>query len=354
MGQLAPTGHPDGRAPSSEVRRRLAVVQPGDLAIERPDPRSVRLSVTDRCDLACTYCRPSRSDGYVERRLSLADWERVIDGLVASGVRRFRLTGGEPLLHAGVVDLCRLIAARGVTDLALTTNATRLERLAGPLRDAGLMRINVSIDSLRPERFRAMTRGGDLRAVLRGLDAALDVGFAPIKLNAVVVRGENDDELEDLVRFAWDRGFVPRFLEIMKIGEGAAMLGRAPDALVTVAEMRARLAHLLEDGALTPERDRGPAKYVRARALEGRRVGFISGTSDTYCDTCDRLRVSSDGTLRPCLATEDGVETRDASGMIGDVPALVRQAWAEKPDGNRFKGCTEPSASKVSIRAIGG
>ncbi len=323
-------------------------------SVERPDPRSVRISVTDRCDLACTYCRPSRADGYVEGRLSLGEWEHLVDGLIASGVRRFRLTGGEPLLYAGLVDLCSMIASRGVQDLALTTNATRLARFAQPLKDAGLMRINVSIDSLREDRFRTMTRGGDLKAVLDGLFAAQRVGFAPIKLNAVVVRGSNDDELVDLVRFAWQHDFVPRFLEVMKIGEGAAMLDAAPSSLVTVREMRGRLASLLVEDAPSLEPDRGPAKYVASRTSAAHRVGFISGTSDTYCAACDRLRVSSSGVLRPCLATEAGVATKDPTGVLGDVPALVKQAWAEKPDGALFKGCTEPSASKMSIRAIGG
>lgn len=337
----------------AEPRKLVVLADSTSASIERPDPRSVRISVTDRCDLACTYCRPSRSDGYVEGRLSLAEWTHVVDGLVEAGVKRFRLTGGEPLLFAGVVDLCRIIASRGVTDLALTTNATRLARFAEPLADAGLMRLNVSIDSLREDRFRAMTRGGDLRKVMDGLFAAKRAGFGEIKLNTVVVRGENDDELEEMVHFAWEHGFVPRFLEVMKIGEGATMLEASPTSLVTVREMRERLAPLLVDDPLVREADRGPAKYVASRGSASHRVGFISGTSDTYCASCDRLRVSSEGVLRPCLATDDGVETRTSVGL-GDVPALVKQAWAQKPDGAHFKGCTEPSASKVSIRAIGG
>jgi GTP 3',8-cyclase len=351
-----PTRSEDHAESSTPTRRRraLTVLAEAPELVSRPDPRSVRISVTDRCDLACTYCRPSRSDGYSASRMALGEWERIIDGLLASGVRRFRLTGGEPLLFRGVVDLVRMIASRGVSDLALTTNATRLERLAQPLFDAGLMRLNVSIDSLRPERFRAITRGGDLAPVLRGLDAAARVGFSPIKLNVVVLRGQNDDELEEIVRWAWSRGFVPRFLEVMKIAEGAALLARDPSLFVSVAEMRARLRGLLEDGPASREPDRGPAKYVAGREGDGL-VGFISGTSDTYCGDCDRLRVSSEGVLRPCLATDDGVATKNDDGVpTGDVVELVRQAWEQKPDGAKFKGCTEPSAARVSMRAIGG
>jgi cyclic pyranopterin phosphate synthase len=314
-------------------------------------PRSVRLSLTDRCDLACVYCRPHRHDGYLEKRLDLGAWIAMVQGLVAAGVRRVRLTGGEPLLHKDIVEVVRALAKLPIEDLAITTNATRLAALARPLRDAGLQRINVSLDSLDPFRFHRMTRGGRLEGVLEGIEAARDAGFGPIKLNAVVVRGENDVELEALVRWSWERGIVPRFLEVMAIGEGAKMM----DKVVSVAEMRAALAHLIREEAPEREADRGPARYVRARDGEGR-VGFISGTSDTYCKGCDRLRVASDGTLRPCLATEDGVagEAAARSGDPGAVADAVRRAWAMKPDGEVFKGCTEESASRVSIRAIGG
>lgn len=317
--------------------------------VERPSARSVRLSITDRCDFACTYCRPSKQDGYSDKQLDIPAWRALVDGLVASGVRRFRLTGGEPLLHPGIVEIVSEIAARGVSDLALTTNASRLEKLAVPLRAAGLHRVNISIDSLDPQRFAALTRGGRLDRVLAGIDAAIAAGLGPIKLNAVVLRGENDHELEALTEFAWQRGMVPRFLEVMPIAEGAKLVA---EQLVTVAEMRARLAHLLADGPFEIEPDRGPARYATARRDPALRVGFISGTSDTYCATCDRLRVSSSGTLRPCLATDDGVDASGASA--GAIPGLLEQAWSMKPDGRVFKGCTESSAASVSMRAIGG
>jgi cyclic pyranopterin phosphate synthase len=321
--------------------------------VERVGPRSVRLSVTDRCDFACTYCRPSRSDGYADVRLSLDEWAVIVDALIASGVRRFRFTGGEPLVHPAIVELVRLVASRGIDDLALTTNGSQLERLAGPLKAAGLQRINVSIDTLDPARFRAITRGGELAPVLAGLDAARSVGLGPIKLNAVVLRGVNDDELRSITEFAWANGFVPRFLEIMPIAEGARLVG---EHLVSAAEMRARLGELLVDEQAQPEPDRGPARYVASATDPRLRVGFITGTSDTYCGSCDRLRVSSSGTLRPCLATDDGVEARDAarSGDVEDIRRRVAQAWNMKPDGQVWRGCTEESAARVSMRAIGG
>ncbi len=315
-------------------------------------PRSVRLSLTDRCDLACIYCRPNRQDGYLERRLELAAWIAMVEGLVRAGVRRVRLTGGEPLLHKDVVEVVAALAKLPIDDIALTTNATRLAALAGPLREAGLQRINVSLDSLDAHRFRRMTRGGDLRGVIAGIDAAINAGFSHLKLNAVVVRGENDDELESIVRWSWARGITPRFLEVMAIGEGAKL----KDRVVTVPEMRAQLAPLLSTDEAQREHDRGPARYVTARHDTALRVGFISGTSDTYCKGCDRLRVASDGMLRPCLATEDGVSAAAAarSGDSDAVVSAVSRAWTMKPDGDVFKGCTEESASHVSIRAIGG
>lgn len=318
-----------------------------------PPPTSVRISVTDRCDFACTYCRPSRSDGYVDGRLMTPAWKTMFQGLLEAGVRRVRLTGGEPLIHPEIVAIVEHLSTVGFEDLSLTTNASQLVRLALPLKRAGLQRINISIDSLDPARFREVTRGGELEPVLAGIDAALDAGLTPVKLNTVVLRGVNDDELEPLLEWAWEKRMVPRFLEVMPIAEGARLVR---DHLVTAAEMRARLSHHLlpEEAAVEP--GLGPAKYIRARRDPSLRVGFITGTTDTYCDTCDRLRVSSTGVLRPCLATDDGVDA-SAEAKAGDVKAIVgkiEQAWTMKPDGALWKGCTEETAAGVSMRAIGG
>jgi GTP 3',8-cyclase len=319
----------------------------------RLEPRSVRVSLTDRCDLACLYCRPSRSDGYLEKRLDDDAWKSMLRGLVGAGVRRVRVTGGEPLLHPRVTDLVAFISGLGVEDLALTTNGTRLGRLARPLKEAGLRRLTVSLDSLSPERFWRITRGGRLDQVLAGVEAARQVGFEELKTNTVVLRGENDDELGAIVGWAWARGIVPRFIEVMRVGEGAKL---PAEKLVGAAEMRARLAHLLSDEMGATEAGRGPAKYVRARHDARLKAGFITGTTDTYCSTCDRMRVASDGTLRPCLATNDGVSAMDLA-RAGDVEAVIRaigDAWSLKPDGRTWKGCTEQSAADVSMRAIGG
>jgi len=334
--------------PNVRVPRRSLPVAP-----TAPDPRSVRVSVTDRCDFACTYCRPSRHDGYADARLTTAAWKTMFEGLRRAGLRRVRLTGGEPLLHPEIVDIVAYLASLGFEDLSLTTNASQLAALARPLKDAGLERVNVSIDTLDEGRFRAITRGGELAIVQRGIDAALRANLSPVKLNTVVLRGVNDDELERITRWAWERRMVPRFLEVMPIAEGAKLVA---EHLVTAAEMKAKLAPLIatEEGAI--EAGKGPAKYVHARHDASLRVGFITGTSDTFCSSCDRLRVSSTGVLRPCLATDDGVPAADAarSGDTESIAARIAEAWALKPDGEVWKGCTEETAASLSMRAIGG
>jgi cyclic pyranopterin phosphate synthase len=321
--------------------------------IAKLPPRSVRVSLTDRCDLACVYCRPSRSDGYELDRLDLPAIRTMLQGLIAAGVRRVRFTGGEPLLSPHVVEAVRHAAELGADDIALTTNGTRLERLAEPLRTAGLRRLTLSLDSLDPARFERITRGGRLHRVLEGLAAARRAGFDEIKLNCVVLRGENDDEIERLTLFAWKHGLVPRFIEVMPIAEGAKI---AEERLVPAAEVLARLAPLLLSLPAERDPDRGPARYARSRLDQRLRVGVISGTTETFCDGCDRLRVSASGTLRPCLATDRGVSAAEhaRSSEPLEVARAVAEAWTLKPDGNVWRGCTEPTAKDVSMRAIGG
>jgi GTP 3',8-cyclase len=332
----------------------LRETRPAAVMVERASPRLVRISLTDRCDMACVYCRPAERGAYLpaEERLSVAAWEAVLRGLRAEGVRRVRVTGGEPLLHRDVVEVVRRVAALGMDDLALTTNGSRLRALAGPLRDAGLRRVTVSIDTLDPQRFAAITRGGDLPGVLAGVEAALAAGFDEVKTNTVVLRGVNDDELPAMVAWAWSRGITPRFIELMGVGEGGNIWR---ERLVSRDEMIARLAGVLRPGEGARDADRGPARYLRAADGSGRRVGFISGSTDTYCAGCDRLRVTSDGTMRPCLATTDGVELTEEGkeGAPGAVAATLREAWAMKPDAS-WQGCTEVTARAVSMLATGG
>jgi GTP 3',8-cyclase len=332
--------------------RRLPVVPAPGPSVPRPG--TVRLSLTDRCDLACVYCRPSRTDGYLEKRLEDEAWRTMVRGLLRAGVRRVRITGGEPLLHPRVLEMVRFLAGQGeIEDLALTTNGTRLAGLARALHEAGLQRLTVSLDTLDPARFAAITRGGRLDQVLAGIEAARAAGFDELKINCVVLRGKNDDELERMTLWAWEKGIVPRFIEVMRVGEGARL---PPETLVGYGEMLARLGHLLEPGDATVDPDRGPAKYLGARHDPRLRVGFITGTTHTYCETCDRMRVAADGMLRPCLATNDGVAAKTIAdaGDVEGVADAVADAWKKKPDGRVWKGCTESTAAGVSMRATGG
>jgi cyclic pyranopterin phosphate synthase len=334
------------------VHRSLPIWKASEKTARRA-PESVRISLTDRCDLACLYCRPSRKDERLPEHLSFDALAGVMKGLVHAGVRRMRFTGGEPLLSPHAVRAVALARELAVPDIALTTNGTRLAELAHSLRAAGLKRLTLSLDSLDELRFARMTRGGRLPRVLEGLDEARRVGFDEIKINCVVLRGENDAELESITTWAWSLGLVPRFIEVMPIAEGAKLV---PDRLVSAAEMRQRLAHLLLPDAPERDPDRGPAKYVGSRHDARLRVGFITGTTDTYCESCDRLRVSAAGVLRPCLASEVGVAVESTSRAAAppEIARLVERAWALKPDGRVFRGCTEPEAAQLSMRAIGG
>lgn len=326
--------------------RPLPLLSPS-LTAAASRPRAARLSITDRCDLACVYCRPHRHEGYARTRLDRATWRVVAEGLRRAGVERVRLTGGEPLLHADVIGIVSDLCAAGFRDVALTTNATRLARLARPLREAGLHRLNVSLDSLDPQRFFRLTRGGRLEDVLRGLDACVDAGFAETKLNTVVLAGENDDELEPIMDFAHARGCLPRFLEVMPVGEAAGV------EVFSVAAMKRALAHRLRiSEEARPDPGRGPARYLHLEGDERLRVGFISGTTEPFCAGCDRLRVTSDGSLRACLAKDDG--TRLSGVTPEGVAAQVAAVWQGKPDGATFRGCSEASARKVVMRYLGG
>lgn len=330
-----------------------ALERAAEAEVTKTTPTSVRISLTDRCDLACVYCRPSRNDGYLPERLDEPALHTLIRGLLLAGVRRVRFTGGEPLLSPHVVGAIARARELGAEDIALTTNGTRLEKLAEPLRAAGLQRLTLSLDSLDPGRFERITRGGKLERVLTGLAAARRAGFDEIKLNTVVLRGENDDELERILLFAWKHGLVPRFIEVMPIAEGARIVG---EKLVPAAEILERLAPLLAPATPRVDPDRGPAKYVPSRLDPRLRVGVITGTTDTYCKGCDRLRVSATGVLRPCLATDRGVAAGQAARAENaeGIARAVADAWALKPDGEVWRGCTEPSAGTVSMRAIGG
>lgn len=317
----------------------------------------LRISVTDRCDLACIYCMPPGGEDEHALRpelLTFEEWARIVGVFADGGISRVRFTGGEPLVRKDVVHLVDLVHRRtGVDDLVMTTNATRLAELAQPLRGAGLTGVNVSIDSLRPDRFREITRGGDLGRVLAGIHAAVDAGLE-VKLNAVLLLGVNDDEAGALVDFAWSIGATLRFIELMPIGEGAK-LGR--ERFVSADDALALLGDRVARGPRVAVQGRGPARYLDAADASGRRVGFITAMSDEFCEACNRVRVTARGDIRACLASRRAVSLRDlvrAGASDREIAWALHWALAGKDTGHHFLESDVDEHANVGMSLIGG
>ena len=288
--------------------------------------RVLRISITDRCNYRCVYCMPEEGVRWLPKD-DILSFEEIVEVVRAAielhGIRRFKLTGGEPTLRHGLVELVRLLRnIEAIEDLSLTTNGQLLEHLAHPLKDAGLDRVTVSIDSLRPARFKRITRTGDLPTVLRGLDRCEDAGLGGLKINCVSMRGTNDDEFGDFARLTLHRALTVRFIEYMPLGDAAVQApGRVDhseigpaggcgaqdrgDVFISEAEVRGRIEQTV--GPLVPvdrgsEPGVGPAKVYRLAGGNAKgRIGFISAMSAPFCDTCNRLRLTANGVLRSCL-----------------------------------------------------
>lgn len=293
----------------------------------------LRVSVTDRCNYRCVYCLPEEGMVWTPRAelLRYEEIVRIVSVFVEMGLERVRLTGGEPTVRRDLVRLVSGLSGLGLRDIAITTNGHTLSALAPRLKDAGLTRVNISIDSLRPERFARITRGGDLARVLAGIERCREVGLTPIKLNVVILRGENDDELDDLVSWCAEhaRDTVLRFIEYMPFEERWHQS-------VPSRELRARLE---ERYTLIPDRSSagmGPARYWRI-AESGLQVGFIAPLSEHFCATCNRLRLMADGHLRTCLAHEDTPSLRDllrGGASDEELARAVRLMVYGKPSGH--------------------
>ncbi len=317
----------------------------------------LRLSVTDRCDLACVYCMPPSGEAEHSLRAELLTFEEaaaLVAVTSAMGIRRVRLTGGEPLVRRDIVAMVERIRGRSTVDsLVMTTNATRLAELAQPLRRAGLDGVNVSLDSLDPSRFARLTRGGELPRVLAGIHAALDAGLE-VKLNIVAIRGENDVEAADLVDFAWERGITPRFIELMPLGE-AAKLG--PGRQISADELLVRLGARVESGLHSGAAHHGPARYRAAADGSGRRVGFITPISDEFCGDCNRIRLTARGDVRACLASRAAVSLRDllrAGASEAEIAWALTWALAAKARGHGFLDADEDEHTRVGMSLVGG
>lgn len=303
----------------------------------------LRLSVTDRCDFRCVYCM-AKTMTFLPRQqvLSLEELQRLAALFVGQGVRKIRLTGGEPLIRPGIVGLCRNIAALpGLRELVMTSNGSQLARLARPLVEAGVKRMNISLDSLDPARFRAITRNGDLCQVLDGIEAASVAGFERVKLNCVVMKGRNFDEVPGLVRYAIERGIDISFIEEMPLGDVGRSRGETFCASDEVRAVIAREYELLDSA----ETSGGPARYVRLVRHPRTRIGFISPNSHNFCGSCNRVRVTVEGRLLLCLGQEESVDLRGLlrGAPVDDGPVVEALVGAlkGKPLRHEFTGAGE-------------
>lgn len=260
----------------------------------------IRISVTDRCNLRCLYCMPEEGVDLLKHQ-ELMSFEEVVGlvrALVPLGIRKIRLTGGEPLVRKGIEDLIRsLRSIPEIEDITLTTNGILLGEMAQGLKAAGLSRVNVSLDTLKPDRYKEVTRWGSLEQVLAGIDKALEAGLTPVKVNVVAIRGFNDDEFLDLAAFAADKGIQVRFIELMPIGESdqEAFLKHCP-----IDEIRERIETRFQLEEARDIRTNGPAENYRIVGGKGS-IGFIGALSHKFCSSCNRLRLTADGRMRPCL-----------------------------------------------------
>ena len=304
----------------------------------------LRVSVTERCNLRCTYCRADEGDCPKARELTAEEFTRVVSVFAKLGVRKVRLTGGEPLLRKDILQIVENFAAvDGIKEISMTTNAQRLNGRATALKQAGLTRINISIDSLRPERFKAMC-GGDLDLVFKGIEESMAVGLTPVKLNVVLVNGKNHDEVDDFIEFTRTNPVDVRFIELMPLGE----LGQDNSMRVNNAELIRARPHLKP---VTPRYPSQPSRDYQVEGYLGR-VGFISPHSQKFCYLCNRVRLMSDGKLRMCLGVNAEVSLLDALHQGEDaLEMLIREAIMNKPMQHEFN---EKFVPNKNMSRIGG
>jgi len=306
--------------------------------------RSLRISVTDRCNLRCQYCMPEPDYAWLPRE-NILDFEEIAalaDAFTSLGVDRVRLTGGEPLLRRDLPDLIEMLAGRpAIRDLALTTNGVLLANRADALRAAGLHRITVSLDTLRPDRFEALTRVAELPAVLAGIEAAAGAGFESLKIDSVIIRGRNDDELEALLAFGTRVGAEVRFIEYMDVG-GATHWSL--DAVVSRREMLDRLGKTCGPVETLDRRDSAPAE--RFRLPDGTIFGIIASTTEPFCAACDRSRLTADGLWLLCLYARGGLDLRHPlreGATREELAHLISTVWAMRADRGAEERLTSPA-----------
>lgn len=314
----------------------------------------LRVSLTDRCMLRCRYCMPEKGMAFLdpEELLTSDELLRLISLFSQLGVRRLRLTGGEPLLFAGLPDLISQVRTRtSIDDISITTNGQRLAGLAAPLKERGLRRVNISLDSFRTERFMAIARRGNLAGILEGIEAARRAGLTPIKINCVVMRGINDDELVDFCAFAAEKKVVVRFLEMMPTHftqDGA-------DLLVPVREMMERMLLAGLELRRLPQEPNDTAENYEI-AGTGARIGFIGAVTRKFCASCNRIRIQPNGFLKLCLHGDEGLDLKGLlrSGASDDhMKEAIARAVLRKPWGSEFEE-SHYTASSTVMSQVGG
>jgi cyclic pyranopterin phosphate synthase len=329
-------------------------VQPLSDAFNRPITY-LRISVTDRCNLRCVYCMPEAGLPWIAKSeiLTYEEIVYIVEAAAKVGVRSIRLTGGEPLIRRDVATLVRRIASvPGVDDIALSTNALLLADQARELREAGLTRVNISLDTLQEERFFAIARRPGLDRVLAGIDAAIAEGMTPIKLNCVVMRGQNDDEIGAFAELTRLRPIHVRFIEVMPVGEN---LGMQADSYVAASDILSRIRELGDLRPVTGPGGNGPARYHAFDGAAGS-VGVISPLSHDYCETCNRVRLSADGRLRLCLFGDYEIDLRTPvreGASHEDLAAIFRGAMYVKPERHHLELGQTASAMRA-FSEIGG
>lgn len=316
----------------------------------------LRISITDRCNLRCVYCMPpdgvpKRPHRAIMRYEEIAEVVRVI---ARFGVNAVRLTGGEPLVRPDLPTLVRMISEiPGIEDISMTTNAIRLEKLAAPLADAGLQRVNISLDTLQTEKYAKITRGGSLEKVWRGIEAAEKHGLTPIKINNVAIRGLNDDEIINLAKLSIENPWSVRFIELMPINNQIPWgedLPSPKDAFISVQE----LIEILEPLGLEPvekSSGSGPAREYRLNGALGT-IGFISPISEHFCGSCNRLRLTADGNLRPCLLSDLEIPVLGALRAGDPIEPILQKVMAVKPSGHELAENNLPE--ERNMKEIGG
>ncbi|CAN5270810.1 GTP 3',8-cyclase MoaA [soil metagenome] len=315
----------------------------------------LRISVTDKCNLRCVYCMPEEGLPWLRREqlLSYEEIAAVVRAMAGMGLRSVRITGGEPLIRRDLPELVRqLRAIPGIADVALSTNAVLLADQAAALRDAGVDRVNVSLDSLRPERIDAISRRpGSAAAIFRGLEAAEREGFAPLKINCVVMRGRNDDEVADFAALTRERPWHVRFIEVMPTGEN---LGISADEYVPSVEMLERIAALGDLRPVDGPAGNGPAAYYALPEGRGT-IGVITPMSHNYCERCNRMRLTADGQLRPCLFGALQTDLRAPLRRGEPLEPLIRETLRIKPERHWLEqGSDAGSGGLLALSQVGG